>query len=99
GYSSLNNLLRFPIDKIKIDRSFIKDITTNDHCLAIVRAVVSLGRSLGMTITAEGVETLHQLEVVRQEGCVEIQGYFVSPPLGAAAIAAFLTEHKKAKRD
>jgi diguanylate cyclase (GGDEF)-like protein len=99
GYSSLNNLLRFPIDKIKIDRSFIKDITTNDHCVAIVRAVVSLGRSLGMTITAEGVETREQLEAVRQEGCLEIQGYFFSPPLRADATDAFLTEREKAKRD
>jgi diguanylate cyclase (GGDEF)-like protein len=99
GYSSLSYLLRFPIDKIKIDRTFVKDITTNDNSVAIVRAVASLGRSLGITITAEGVETMEQLEVVRQEGCLEIQGYFISPPLPADAIDALLTEHEKAKRD
>jgi diguanylate cyclase (GGDEF)-like protein len=99
GYSSLNNLLRFPIDKIKIDRSFIKDVTTNDNCVAIVRAVVSLGRSLGLTVTAEGVETVEQLEAVRQEGCLEIQGYLISPPLPAGAVDAFLKEREKTDRD
>jgi diguanylate cyclase (GGDEF)-like protein len=97
GYSSLSYLLRFPIDKIKIDRSFITDITTNPNSVAIVRAVVSLGRSLGITITAEGVETIDQLDVVRQEGCLEIQGYFISRPLPAEGINALLAEHAKAK--
>ena len=99
GYSSLSYLLRFPIDKIKIDRSFIKDITTNDNSIAIVRAVVSLGRSLGITITAEGVETIEQLDVVRREGCLEIQGYFISPPLQGDATDALLTKHERAKLD
>jgi diguanylate cyclase (GGDEF)-like protein len=97
GYSSLNNLLRFPIDKIKIDRSFIKNITTSDNCVAIVRAVASLRRSLGITITAEGIETIEQLEVVRREGCDEIQGYFISPPLSADATDAFLRERANAR--
>jgi EAL domain-containing protein (putative c-di-GMP-specific phosphodiesterase class I) len=97
GYSSLNNLLRFPIDKIKIDSSFIKNITTSDNCVAIVRAVMSLRRSLGITVTAEGIETIEQLEVVRREGCDEIQGYFISRPLPADAADAFLRERAKAK--
>jgi diguanylate cyclase (GGDEF)-like protein len=98
GNSSLNNLLRFPIDKIKIDRSFVKDIKTNNNCVAIVRAVASLGLSLGITVTAEGVETVEQLDIVRQEGCNEIQGYLISPPLKADAIDAFLKDHEKAQR-
>lgn len=100
GYSSLNNLLRFPIDKIKIDRSFITDIRTDSNSVAIVRAVVSLARSLGITITAEGVETIEQLNIVCQEGCCEMQGYFVSPPLEGDAADAFLKkEREKAGRD
>jgi diguanylate cyclase (GGDEF)-like protein len=98
GYSSLNNLLRFPIDKIKIDRLFIKDIETNANSLAIVRAVVSLGRSLGITVAAEGVETKEQFDLVRQEGCREIQGNFISPPLQGNAADAFLTMRGIARR-
>jgi diguanylate cyclase (GGDEF)-like protein len=96
GYSSLSYLRRFPFDKIKIDRSFIKDITISNDCLAIVRAVASLGRSLGIMITAEGVETAEQLERVREEGCSEAQGYLISPPLPAEAVEPFLNAHAPA---
>jgi EAL domain-containing protein (putative c-di-GMP-specific phosphodiesterase class I) len=83
GYSSLNYLNRFPLDKIKIDQSFIKNMITKDDTLKIVRAIVALARSLGMTTTAEGVETKEQLDAVRFEGCDEVQGYFISRPISA----------------
>jgi diguanylate cyclase (GGDEF)-like protein/PAS domain S-box-containing protein len=76
GYSSLGNLRSFPFDKIKIDRSFINDFGRNTDAAAIVRAVLTLGRSLGMTTTAEGVETRDQLAYLRAEGCVEVQGHY-----------------------
>jgi EAL domain-containing protein (putative c-di-GMP-specific phosphodiesterase class I) len=75
GYSSLSYLRSFPFDKIKIDRSFIHDITDNNQSLAIVQAVTSLGTTLGMATTAEGVETREQLERLRAQGCTEVQGY------------------------
>ena len=75
GYSSLSYLQSFPFDKIKIDRSFVKDITDGVGSLNIVRAVTAMARGLGMTTTAEGVETPEQLEMVRAEGCTEMQGY------------------------
>ncbi|MCJ2048495.1 putative bifunctional diguanylate cyclase/phosphodiesterase [Methylobacterium sp. J-070] len=82
GYSSLSYLRRFPFDKIKIDRAFIKDIADADAA-AIVRAVVGIGERLGMGIVAEGVETVEQLELVRSEGCGEVQGFLFSRPLPA----------------
>ncbi|MBZ0211218.1 MAG: EAL domain-containing protein [Hyphomicrobium sp.] len=87
GYSSLSYLQSFPFDKIKIDHAFIKNITSNKDSLKIVRAIVMLARSLGMTTTAEGVESREQLEAVQCEGCDEIQGYFVSAPRAARDIA------------
>jgi diguanylate cyclase (GGDEF)-like protein/PAS domain S-box-containing protein len=90
GYSSLSYLRSFPFDKIKIDRSFIHDLTSSDDCVAIVRAVTSLGASLGMSTTAEGVETTEQLERLRLEGCAEIQGFLISPPRSATEIAPLL---------
>ncbi|HVL70685.1 MAG TPA: EAL domain-containing protein [Beijerinckiaceae bacterium] len=80
GYSSLSYLRSFPFDKIKIDRSFVRDVTTDDSCMAIIRAVTGLGNSLGIATTAEGVENRAQLEQLRAEGCTEVQGYLFSPP-------------------
>ena len=81
GYSSLSYLRSFPFDKIKIDRCFVTDLSeASEDALAILRAVASLGISLGIATTAEGVETKEQLERVREEGCTEMQGYFFSPP-------------------
>jgi diguanylate cyclase (GGDEF)-like protein len=81
GYSSLSYLRSFPFDKIKIDRCFVKDLSSaSDGSVAILRAVASLGLSLGMVTTAEGVETQEQMDKVRAEGCTEMQGYFFSPP-------------------
>jgi EAL domain-containing protein (putative c-di-GMP-specific phosphodiesterase class I) len=78
GYSSLSYLRKFPFDKIKIDRSFVHDLSANAEAQAIVRAILSLGTSLGITITAEGVETEAELACLRAEGCHEGQGYLFS---------------------
>jgi diguanylate cyclase (GGDEF)-like protein len=86
GYSSLGYLRKFPFDKIKIDGSFIRDMPGKDDSLAIIRAVVAIGASLGINTTAEGVETPEQFECLRTEGCTEVQGYLFSPPRPAAEI-------------
>ncbi|RYB05339.1 EAL domain-containing protein [Lichenibacterium ramalinae] len=90
GYSSLSYLRKFPFDKIKIDRSFVRDLAETDGCMAIVRAVMDLGYGLGMSTTAEGVETAEQLAHLKREGCVEAQGYLISPPRPAGAVAEML---------
>jgi diguanylate cyclase (GGDEF)-like protein len=90
GYSSLGYLRKFPFDKIKIDRSFVRDMSDREDSLAIVRAVTAMGASLGMTTTAEGVETREQLEQLRKEGCTEVQGYLFSRPRPAAEINELL---------
>lgn len=85
GYSSLGYLRRFPVDKIKIDRSFIRDIDNHDTA-AIVRTIIGLGQELGITVTAEGVETDAQLDTLRRYGCVEAQGYLIGVPSKVADI-------------
>lgn len=90
GYSSLGYLRSFPFDKIKIDRCFIRDVGTSMDCKAIVRAVTGLGSNLGITITAEGVETTAQLDQLRAEGCDQVQGFLFSRPVPARDVAAFL---------
>jgi EAL domain-containing protein (putative c-di-GMP-specific phosphodiesterase class I) len=92
GYSSLSYLRQFPFDKIKIDRSFVRDLAERGDSLSIVRAVTGLGSSLGMATTAEGVETAEQLTVLRAEGCTEVQGYIFSPPRPAQEIAKLLKQ-------
>ena len=92
GYSSLSYLQKFPFDKIKIDRSFISNLTEAKGSAAIVRAVATLGASLGMTTTAEGVENQDQLEQLRAEGCIEVQGYYFSPPRPAHELVAILND-------
>ncbi len=98
GYSSLSYLRSFPFDKIKIDRSFIKDISDKGDCAAIVKAVAGLGKGLGIATTAEGVETIEQLRHVRLEGCTEVQGYFFSAPQPADALHAFFAAQKTRTR-
>ncbi|MFH1342585.1 MAG: EAL domain-containing protein [Pseudomonadota bacterium] len=90
GYSSLSYLRSFPFDKIKIDRSFIKDLAQRSDCVAIVRAISGLGRSLNITTTAEGVETVDQLDWLRAEGCNEVQGFLFSAARPAAEVEALL---------
>jgi diguanylate cyclase (GGDEF)-like protein len=96
GYSSLQYLRSFPFDKIKIDRSFVQELESREDCVAIVRAVASLGASLGMVTTAEGVENVGQLEHLRAQGCTEVQGYLFSPPRPAGELLALLSRMKVA---
>jgi len=84
GYSSLSYLQRFPFDKIKIDQAFIRRLSESADSAAIVRAVIGLGKSLGMAIIAEGVETQEQLAILQAEGCWDVQGYLFSPPRPAS---------------
>jgi diguanylate cyclase (GGDEF)-like protein len=90
GYSSLGNLRSFPFDKIKIDKSFIADLAKRPDAGAIIRAILTLGRSLGMTTTAEGVETRDQLAYLRAEGCMEVQGYYFATALTDARLREVL---------
>ncbi|AWN52891.1 EAL domain-containing protein [Methylobacterium sp. 17Sr1-1] len=96
GYSSLSYLRAFPFDKIKIDRSFVAGLCTGTDPgtkadgEAIIRAIAGLGRSLGMTTVAEGVETPEQLRRIRAEGCTDVQGYLISRPLTADALLSLL---------
>ena len=90
GYSSLSNLRSFPFDKIKIDRSFVKELDENPDSAAIVRAVLGLGQSLGISTCAEGVETAEQMAALRDQGCTEVQGYYLGAPKALDELAPFL---------
>ena len=90
GYSSLSYLRSFPFDKIKIDRTFVAGLQPGDESMAIIKAIVGLGHSLGMSTTAEGIETEAQLAAVREQGCNEVQGFLFSPPLPASAVAPLI---------
>jgi EAL domain-containing protein (putative c-di-GMP-specific phosphodiesterase class I) len=92
GYSSLSYLRSFPFNKIKIDQSFVRELASRGESMAIVRAVTGLGRSLGISTTAEGVETTEQLALLRTEGCTEVQGYLFSRPRPAAEVESMLSE-------
>jgi diguanylate cyclase (GGDEF)-like protein len=92
GYSSLSYLRSFPFGKIKIDRSFIRELGKENDCVAIIRAVMRLGSSLGMVTTAEGVETEQQLEILRSEGCMQAQGYLFSKARPASEIPQMLQQ-------
>ncbi|MGH7077051.1 MAG: EAL domain-containing protein, partial [Acetobacteraceae bacterium] len=90
GYSSLGYLRNFRFDKIKIDQSFIRELACRPDSIAIVRAVTGLCNSLGMTTTAEGVETEEQLAALSAERCTEVQGFLFSRPRPASEIPALL---------
>jgi EAL domain-containing protein (putative c-di-GMP-specific phosphodiesterase class I) len=90
GYSSLSYLRKFPFDKIKLDRSFVSGVDDLGTDAAIVRTVLSLARDLGMTATAEGVETQDQLIFLRQEGCPQVQGFLIGRPMPQEQLRSYL---------
>jgi EAL domain-containing protein (putative c-di-GMP-specific phosphodiesterase class I) len=90
GYSSLSNLKHLPIDTLKIDRAFLRDVPHDADNTAIVAAIVSMGHSLGLRVVAEGVETADQLEFLKQHGCDEVQGFLISEAVAPEHIGAFL---------
>jgi EAL domain-containing protein (putative c-di-GMP-specific phosphodiesterase class I) len=93
GYSSLSYLHRLPISQLKIDRSFIWDASRGGHGAAIVRMIVALGKTLEMSVLAEGVETAEQLAFVTEEGCHYYQGYLFSKPLPYNELVAFIARY------
>lgn len=95
GYSSLRYLRSFPFDNIKIDRSFISGLSDGESSLAIVRAISGLGHALNLSITAEGVETQEQLDVIREEGCTEMQGFLFSKPKPASELSQYFPNYSK----
>jgi len=97
GYSSLSYLKSLPLDKIKIDKSFVQDLLEDEDDATIVRAIIQLGKSLGMQVIAEGVETVEQEAYIIAEGCHEGQGYYYSKPLPARELGAYLKQAERSK--
>jgi EAL domain-containing protein (putative c-di-GMP-specific phosphodiesterase class I) len=97
GYSSLGQLKHFPIDTLKVDRSFIRDIPRNAEDKAITKAIIAMGKTLSMTVVAEGVETEEQETFLRDEACDEIQGFFFSKPIAPDKFAELFREHRRNK--
>ncbi|KJH87485.1 MULTISPECIES: putative bifunctional diguanylate cyclase/phosphodiesterase [Pseudomonas] len=97
GYSSLSYLKSLPLDKIKIDKSFVQDLLDDEDDATIVRAIIQLGKSLGMQVIAEGVETIEQEAYIIAEGCHEGQGYYYSKPLPARELGLYLKQAERIK--
>ena len=91
GYSSLSYLKRFPVDRLKIDRSFVRDIPQDANDVALAKAIVALGHSLNLSVVAEGVETQAQRELLTSIGCDEMQGFLYSAPRTASELVTLLT--------
>jgi diguanylate cyclase (GGDEF)-like protein len=98
GYSSLGYLRSFPFDKVKIDQTFVREMETSSDAAAIVRAVLSLGSSLGMSVTAEGVETQDQLDMLKAQGCAQIQGYLIGRPMPANDLQTFFNNNAATRK-
>ena len=95
GYSSLSYLKRFPIDRVKIDQTFVRDLSIDTDDLAIVKAIIAMAKTLRLRVIAEGVETQEQLELLRDEGCHEYQGYLYAKPMTATEIGKLLQDHSQ----
>jgi diguanylate cyclase (GGDEF)-like protein len=95
GYSCLSYLKLFPIDSLKIDQTFVREVTRDRVCAALVRSIVGLGKTLGLRTVAEGVETGEQLEFLRAEGCDRVQGFLFSKPIPAAAVLRLLEQPQR----
>ncbi|MBT3030054.1 MAG: EAL domain-containing protein [Candidatus Thiodiazotropha endolucinida] len=93
GYSSLSYLKRFPVDKIKIDKSFIRDVTTDPEDAALCEAIIAMAHHLGLKVVAEGVETKAQWRFLHESGCDYAQGYYIGRPMAAATFTDFLVKH------
>jgi diguanylate cyclase (GGDEF)-like protein len=97
GHSSLGYLKHFPVNQLKVDRSFVRDLPHNGDDVAITRAVIAMAHSLRMSVVAEGVEHRHQFELLRSEGCDEFQGYYCRPPLDEPELMRFLAEERASR--
>jgi EAL domain-containing protein (putative c-di-GMP-specific phosphodiesterase class I) len=92
GYSSLSYLKRLPVDFLKIDQSFVRDVNADLHSAELVRTIIAMAHGLKLEVIAEGVETIEQLEFLRHHGCDIIQGYYLSRPLSFADFETFMTK-------
>lgn len=95
GFSSLAYLKRFPLDKLKVDQSFVRNLTTSENDAAITRAVITMGHALKLKVIAEGVESAEQLARLRESGCDEVQGHLFGPPLPPEQFAQLLGERRR----
>jgi EAL domain-containing protein (putative c-di-GMP-specific phosphodiesterase class I) len=98
GYASLSYLRRFPFDRIKIDQSFVRAQEQDSSTRAIIETILTMARRLRLEVTAEGVETDHQLNLLRNQGCPEVQGFLLGRPMPAAQARAFYQSHGDAER-